>query len=240
MLQKFEVWCLSYRYPHPVHVPDSHQTLSNNYLPPNPIIDSQSTITMSSSQTRSLKYSRRVCTCQAYDCILGRYLDANGITRNGVELRPEAYEAHQRAELRNSVQSGIQSNWPASGLPSHYRLDNQTTLSSCLEQLALQPRYPPTSPETEPRVASSIQQDTSARSATLKAHHLPISQLESLDTSDSLISQFSGAQEVAIRPYSCGMYIYHESICDNTLHSACALEKLIMTFWNLFSSILRI
>ncbi|EGF99541.1 uncharacterized protein MELLADRAFT_68481 [Melampsora larici-populina 98AG31] len=48
---------------------------------------------------------RKVCTCKAFNCKSGFYLDAQGSSQLGVELSPEAYEAHQQAELRNIAQA---------------------------------------------------------------------------------------------------------------------------------------
>ena len=81
------------------------------------------------------QYHRRVCTCQVHDCISGQYIDANGQKCNGVELRPEAFEAHQRAELHHCVQA--ERNHPSTSLssPSH-------DLLSRLEQVVLGPSRP--------------------------------------------------------------------------------------------------
>ncbi|EGG03859.1 uncharacterized protein MELLADRAFT_108954 [Melampsora larici-populina 98AG31] len=48
---------------------------------------------------------RKVCTCKAFNCKSGVYLDAQGLSQQGVELSPEAYEAHQQSELRNIAQA---------------------------------------------------------------------------------------------------------------------------------------
>ncbi|EGF97626.1 uncharacterized protein MELLADRAFT_84819 [Melampsora larici-populina 98AG31] len=60
------------------------------------------------SPTKKTRQTRRhICTCQAHNCFAARFTDANGTSRPGIELSPEAFEAHQRTELRLQAQAAL-------------------------------------------------------------------------------------------------------------------------------------
>ncbi|EGG09632.1 uncharacterized protein MELLADRAFT_95819 [Melampsora larici-populina 98AG31] len=83
---------------------------------------------------------RIVCCCKAFHCSSGVYLDAYGQQQSGVELTREAYEVHQRAELRNQAQeSSLSTNSNIEGpLLEPSGGSDQDDLVTSLAQISLQ------------------------------------------------------------------------------------------------------
>lgn len=96
---------------------------------------------MAPRQKQAGRVRRIVCRCKAFNCSSGVYLDAYGEQKVGVELTRQAYEAHQRGELRNQAQEALVSstslNFEGPSLqPS--RGSDQNDLVTSLAQISLQ------------------------------------------------------------------------------------------------------
>jgi hypothetical protein len=92
---------------------------------------------MSTRQKKSGQTHRKICCCEAFQCNAGVYLDAHGNSHTGVELTREAYDAHQRAEIRNRARASLSPS--ASSTPQSIRSVSrgQSDLISPLSRMVL-------------------------------------------------------------------------------------------------------
>lgn len=172
------------------------------------------------SKKKGRQYHRHVCTCHTYDCISGHYVDANGISCRGVELTPEAYEAHQRSELRSRAQAANSSRQSSSNLRPQTIFASQDRLVSCFEQVVLGPSSSSRlSGSVSPAISNrqqSIQQasissdsplENLAQSVQGKAIPISSNSVQQLDDSvGDIEAAFGQFLEDDVQLYSCGMY----------------------------------
>lgn len=58
--------------------------------------------------TKKKNRAHRVpCVCHAFDCYLGHYIDAHGMTQVGIEVLPETFKAHKLADRVKEATSSV-------------------------------------------------------------------------------------------------------------------------------------
>lgn len=172
---------------------------------------------MLSPKKKNRQTRRYVCTCLVNQCASGRFIDANGIQCRGVELSPEAFEAHQRAHLQHQAQEISTKSKKTTHLSlsaSKTGAASEQDLISQLEQVVISPNQ------------ASRSSDSTSTPSGLSRNEFPISDRERLlesqadglastsdhtsapavqndDTSEDCLAT-NRAREAGIQPYSCG------------------------------------
>ncbi|KAH9808405.1 hypothetical protein DFH28DRAFT_1196268, partial [Melampsora americana] len=97
-----------------------------------------SPITKKKNNTHRVK-----CVCRAFDCYLGRYVDANGVTQVGVEVLPASLMAHELADKVNEATSSTsaEQDIPASH-NARNRSPSQASLIGSIARLRLKEKNP--------------------------------------------------------------------------------------------------
>lgn len=197
---------------------------------------------MLSPQKKTRSTRRHVCTCQAFECFAARFVDPDGIDRPGVELSREAFEAHQRAELRQHVQ--VASRAGRDPLPSPLPLGprsqtgetSQDDLASHFERVGLDPTnssvsfgHAPSAPFNDRFSATTTTRcpdlppgDSSLAEGIGRSVPSPLADV-SIDhqNNDEHINipesphGTGSAQESGIESYSCGMSILDYDRCKD-------------------------
>ncbi|EGF97217.1 uncharacterized protein MELLADRAFT_70130 [Melampsora larici-populina 98AG31] len=97
-----------------------------------------SPITKKKNNTHRVK-----CVCRAFDCYLGRYVDANGVTQVGVEVLPATLMAH---ELADKVNEATSSTSAEQDIPTSHNARNrspsQASLIGSIARLRLKEKNP--------------------------------------------------------------------------------------------------
>ncbi|EGF97889.1 uncharacterized protein MELLADRAFT_114006 [Melampsora larici-populina 98AG31] len=71
-------------------------------------------------KTKKKNTAHRVpCVCRAFDCCLAQYVDADGITRPGVEVLPETLAAHELADREAEATASLSNTSYPRDLGSH-------------------------------------------------------------------------------------------------------------------------
>lgn len=166
------------------------------------------------SPTKKTRQTRRhICTCQAHHCFSGRFVDANGVSCSGVELSPEAFEAHQRTELRLQAQAAVSAR-PlrlSSSPRPQTNIARQNDLASRLERVALGSTLPVV------RFGSAQRDSSNATSAAIhrsKPFHEPENVSSDRNTTDEDVhaseSQPAAESEQVsgIQAYSCSTLLF--------------------------------
>lgn len=93
---------------------------------------------MPPSTKKQNKAHRVPCVCRAFNCYLGQYVDANGVTQAGVEVVPATFTAHEVADRVNKATSKLSGQEDASD-PHHFSNQSlgQDTLIGRLARLKL-------------------------------------------------------------------------------------------------------
>lgn len=93
---------------------------------------------MSPITKKKTNVHRVKCVCRAFDCYLGLYVDAYGVTQAGVEVIPETFTAHELADKVKEATSRISSQRempPSHDAPNHS--PSQASLIGSIARLQL-------------------------------------------------------------------------------------------------------
>lgn len=165
------------------------------------------------SRKKPRQTRRHICTCSAHDCFDGRFIDANGKPCHGVELSPEAFEAHRRSEIRHQAQASAKSknSSQVSSTTLQKVAATEQDLVTQLEQVVLGPSQPSRSSNVAPGDFSHDQLPTTESSA--RGRSTPAVQANTSNshdqteteniTSKHLITTVR-ARENGVEAYNCG------------------------------------
>ncbi|KAH9820790.1 hypothetical protein DFH28DRAFT_1079552 [Melampsora americana] len=161
---------------------------------------------MSTRKKKTAQTHRKVCCCEAFQCNLGIHVDASGNNQPGVELTREAYEAHQRAEIRNPARATLSPSTLSlrtpPQTPAHLNRNvstSQTDITSPLARMTLnqseEENLQLRSPHSHP--LGPAQREVVSR----LLHHADEDDIEAGDLQGD--SSNSG-----VKPYDCSMFSY--------------------------------
>lgn len=174
---------------------------------------------MLSPKNKTQQTRRYVCTCRTYECFAGRFIDADGISQQGVELSRSAFEAHHRAELRCRAQAKPnpgQAYIPLEPSESFSRQSNPTNenaLVSQLDGMVLGSTRPVISTGSPCRSSLSHQSSENGAPRPPELQPRPITSSsricdtreQPINTSEGLLPSISASQG-SIQPYNCGTH----------------------------------